>query len=118
MLARPARIAFSSQPCSDRPASNFSSSAYSWRARLVSAMVPPAAPFPLSLPVFLLEFLDIAPLSPKRGLRATSPARDRRRMQTIRRSALVEHSAARMFALVNDVAAYSRRFGWCEASQV
>lgn len=39
-------------------------------------------------------------------------------MQTIRRSALVEHSAARMFALVNDVAAYSRRFSWCEASQV
>jgi ribosome-associated toxin RatA of RatAB toxin-antitoxin module len=39
-------------------------------------------------------------------------------MQTIRRSALVEHSATRMFALVNDVAAYSRRFGWCEASQV
>jgi ribosome-associated toxin RatA of RatAB toxin-antitoxin module len=39
-------------------------------------------------------------------------------MQTIHRSALVEHSATRMFALVNDVAAYSRRFGWCEASQV
>ena len=39
-------------------------------------------------------------------------------MQTIRRSALVEHSAARMFALVNDVAAYSRRFGWCEGSRV
>ncbi len=39
-------------------------------------------------------------------------------MQTIRRSALVEHSAARMFALVNDVAAYPRRFSWCEASQV
>ena len=39
-------------------------------------------------------------------------------MQTIRRSALVEHSATRMFALVNDVAAYSRRFSWCEASQL
>ncbi|HEY5803043.1 MAG TPA: type II toxin-antitoxin system RatA family toxin [Lysobacter sp.] len=39
-------------------------------------------------------------------------------MQTIRRSALVEHSAARMFALVNDVAAYPRRFDWCEAAQV
>ncbi|RPE81604.1 type II toxin-antitoxin system RatA family toxin [Vulcaniibacterium tengchongense] len=39
-------------------------------------------------------------------------------MQTIRRSALVEHSAARMFALVNDVAAYARRFAWCENSQV
>jgi ribosome-associated toxin RatA of RatAB toxin-antitoxin module len=39
-------------------------------------------------------------------------------MPTIRRSALVEHSAARMFALVNDVAAYPRRFDWCDASQV
>ena len=39
-------------------------------------------------------------------------------MPTIRRSALVEHSAARMFALVNDVAAYPRRFDWCHAAQV
>lgn len=39
-------------------------------------------------------------------------------MQTIRRSALVEHSAARMFALVNDVAAYPRRFSWCESAKV
>ena len=39
-------------------------------------------------------------------------------MPTIRRSALVEHSAARMFALVNDVAAYPRRFDWCDAVQV
>ncbi|WP_242107649.1 type II toxin-antitoxin system RatA family toxin [Luteimonas aquatica] len=39
-------------------------------------------------------------------------------MPTIQRSALVEHSAARMFALVNDVAAYPRRFEWCEAAQV
>ncbi|MEG3191004.1 MULTISPECIES: type II toxin-antitoxin system RatA family toxin [Novilysobacter] len=39
-------------------------------------------------------------------------------MPTIRRSALVEHSAARMFALVNDVAAYPRRFEWCDAAQV
>jgi ribosome-associated toxin RatA of RatAB toxin-antitoxin module len=39
-------------------------------------------------------------------------------MQTIRRTALVEHSAARMFALVNDVAAYPQRFDWCEAAQV
>ena len=39
-------------------------------------------------------------------------------MQTIRRSALVEHSAARMFALVNDVAAYPRRFSWCESATV
>lgn len=39
-------------------------------------------------------------------------------MPKIQRSALVEHSASRMFALVNDVAAYPRRFGWCEAAQV
>lgn len=39
-------------------------------------------------------------------------------MPTIRRTALVEHSAARMYALVNDVAAYPRRFDWCDAAQV
>jgi ribosome-associated toxin RatA of RatAB toxin-antitoxin module len=39
-------------------------------------------------------------------------------MPTIRRSALVEHSAARIFALVNDIAAYPRRFDWCESAQV
>lgn len=39
-------------------------------------------------------------------------------MPTIRRSALVEHSAARMFALVNDVAAYPERFAWCSAAKV
>ncbi|MBP6750247.1 MAG: SRPBCC family protein [Xanthomonadaceae bacterium] len=39
-------------------------------------------------------------------------------MPIIQRSALVEHSAARMFGLVNDIAAYSRRFDWCEAAQV
>ncbi|MEO5565397.1 MAG: type II toxin-antitoxin system RatA family toxin [Luteimonas sp.] len=39
-------------------------------------------------------------------------------MSRIQRSALVAHSAARMYALVNDVAAYPRRFGWCSAAQV
>ena len=39
-------------------------------------------------------------------------------MSVIQRTALVEHSAARMFALVNDVAAYPRRFDWCESAQV
>lgn len=39
-------------------------------------------------------------------------------MTTIQRSALVEHSAARMFALVNDIAAYPRRFDWCESAEV
>ena len=39
-------------------------------------------------------------------------------MSTIRRSALVEHSAARMFALVHDVRAYPERFDWCDAAEV
>lgn len=39
-------------------------------------------------------------------------------MQTIRRSALVEHSTARMFELVNDVAAYPKRFDWCSAAEL
>ena len=39
-------------------------------------------------------------------------------MPVIQRSALVEHSAAKMFALVNDIDAYPRRFDWCEAAQV
>ena len=39
-------------------------------------------------------------------------------MPVILRSALVEHSATRMFALVNDVAAYPRRFDWCRQAQI
>ncbi|WP_043959656.1 type II toxin-antitoxin system RatA family toxin [Lysobacter sp. A03] len=39
-------------------------------------------------------------------------------MTTIHRTALVAHSAARMFELVNDVAAYPRRFDWCHQAQV
>lgn len=39
-------------------------------------------------------------------------------MPSIQRSALVEHSAAKMFALVNDIAAYPQRFDWCERAQV
>jgi len=39
-------------------------------------------------------------------------------MTKIHRHALVRHSAARMFGLVNDVASYPRRFAWCEDSQV
>ena len=36
----------------------------------------------------------------------------------IRRSAIVRHSAERMFALVNDVANYPERFSWCSATTV
>lgn len=39
-------------------------------------------------------------------------------MPKIQRSALVGHSATRMFALVNDVAAYPRRFDWCRGAEV
>lgn len=39
-------------------------------------------------------------------------------MPKIQRSALVEHSAARMFALVNDIPAYPRRFDWCKGAEV
>lgn len=39
-------------------------------------------------------------------------------MPVIQRSALVEHSAAKMFSLVNDISAYPRRFDWCEAARV
>ncbi|QOW18593.1 type II toxin-antitoxin system RatA family toxin [Lysobacter ciconiae] len=39
-------------------------------------------------------------------------------MTTIHRTALVAHSAARMFELVNDVEAYPRRFDWCHQAQV
>ena len=39
-------------------------------------------------------------------------------MPKIQRSALVEHSAARMFALVNDIKAYPRRFAWCDGADV
>jgi len=36
----------------------------------------------------------------------------------IRRSAIVGRSDAQMFALVNDVEAYPRRFAWCASAQV
>jgi ribosome-associated toxin RatA of RatAB toxin-antitoxin module len=39
-------------------------------------------------------------------------------MPSIQRSALVEHSAARMFTLVNDIGAYPARFDWCLGAEV
>lgn len=39
-------------------------------------------------------------------------------MIKIRRSALVRQSPERMFDLVNDVAAYPRRFAWCAGAEV
>lgn len=39
-------------------------------------------------------------------------------MPTVRRSALVERRAERMFDLVNDIPAYPRRFAWCDQAQL
>lgn len=39
-------------------------------------------------------------------------------MTAVNRSAIVRHSPQQMFELVSDVAAYPRRFGWCEAAEV
>ncbi len=39
-------------------------------------------------------------------------------MKTIQRSALVMHSAERMYELVNDVAAYPEFLPWCTGSEV
>ena len=39
-------------------------------------------------------------------------------MPRIERSARVEHSVTRMFGLVNDIAAYPRRFDWCREAEV
>lgn len=39
-------------------------------------------------------------------------------MPIIQRSALVAHSAGRMFELVDDIQAYPRRFAWCRQAQV
>src|SRR5690606_23058354 len=65
------------------------------------------SPFALSLPLCL----PIPPLSPK-------PVTYASHMPTIERSALVEHSVNRMFALVNDIAAYPRRFEWWSPAAV
>ena len=39
-------------------------------------------------------------------------------MIEIRRSALVKYSPAQMFDLVNEVAAYPKRFNWCTGAEV
>ena len=39
-------------------------------------------------------------------------------MKEITRSAIVEHSAAQMYALVDDIDAYPRFLPWCRAAQV
>ena len=39
-------------------------------------------------------------------------------MIRIRRSAIVRHSCARMFDLVNEVEAYPRRFNWCTGARI
>ena len=39
-------------------------------------------------------------------------------MTAIHRSALVARPAGRLYALVNDVQSYPRRFAWCDAAEV
>lgn len=39
-------------------------------------------------------------------------------MIEIRRSAIVPFTPAQMFDLVNDVEAYPKRFGWCDAAEI
>jgi len=39
-------------------------------------------------------------------------------MKEIRRSAIVEHSAAQMYALVDDIASYPRFLPWCIAVEI
>jgi ribosome-associated toxin RatA of RatAB toxin-antitoxin module len=39
-------------------------------------------------------------------------------MKEIRRSAIVEHSAAQMYALVDDIASYPRFLPWCTAVEI
>ena len=39
-------------------------------------------------------------------------------MTSLHRHALVRHSAARMYRLVNECGEYPRRFPWCEGAQV
>ena len=39
-------------------------------------------------------------------------------MIQIRRSAIVAHTDAQMYALVNDIEAYPRRFAWCTGASV
>jgi len=39
-------------------------------------------------------------------------------MKEIQRSAIVEHSAAQMYALVDDIASYPRFLPWCTAVQI
>src|SRR6478672_10256116 len=78
-------------------------------------MVPPL--FGLSLPAFLFIACIVADLRPPRpnaGAKRTHGIP----MPEIVRSALVEHSAARMFALVNDIEAYPERFEWCRDAEI
>jgi ribosome-associated toxin RatA of RatAB toxin-antitoxin module len=53
----------------------------------------------------------VADAAPSRGDGRTD-------MTSIHRHALVRHSAARMFRLVNEVGEYPRRFPWCEGAHI
>src|ERR1700761_5961868 len=84
---------------------------YSCRARLFSAIVELLVELPLVLLSFAL-LMGILCRAHRNGRFVSS------RMIRIRRSAIVKHSAERMFDLVNDVASYPTRFTWCVGANV
>lgn len=102
---------FQLQPC--RPGQQiFLPRLYSRWAHLFRAMVPP--PFGLSPWHSSCSFRYSRRFVHAAGRSACLDLS----MPVIQRSALVEHSAAHMFALVNDVDAYPSRFEWCHQAQV
>src|SRR5579859_7174739 len=115
---RPARKAFSSQPCRAMPASKRWSMWYSCRARLLSAIVPPVSFLSLSFAFAMsVKLWPVAPHSlPVRGLDLDSC--NEGAVIQIRRSALVKYSPAQMFDMVNEVEAYPKRFAWCGNAEV
>src|SRR5690606_5893232 len=113
--ARPARRLFTSQPCSDMPASYVSSMKYSWRALRFSAIVG------LSADVFFLLISDrivAAGGTRSRLLTLRACNDDRSHMRELARSALVPYTPSQMFALVADLERYPEFVPWVSEAQV
>src|SRR3546814_9111044 len=89
-----------------------------WSSDVCSSDLTVPPPFALSLSGFFLPMAALSQFAARFGAARAPRSTAGIRMPTIQRSALVEHSAARMFALVNDIAAYPRRFDWCEYAHV
>src|SRR3569832_964919 len=96
---------------------------YSWRARLLSAIVESPLPdFSLCLAIKFptstrLGYSPIAPAAPTIE-RDYTIAHGRHVIHQIRRQAIVSRSDAQMYALVNDIEAYPRRFSWCSDARI